>query len=153
MQKASDNGAVIMMHAETAHRHRRAGRQALARGETDPKYHGIVRRSELEGKATNWAVVLAKVAGNIPLYVVHVSASKALEALAAARHSGANVFRDLPRAYGASAPPHPQPGLEGAEYVCSPPIRTKPLTITRNCGRACARTSWSASPPTTARSA
>ena len=76
------------------HRHRRAGAQALARGETDPKYHGITRRSELEGEATNRAIVLADVAGNCPLYIVHMSATEALEAVAAARHEGANVFAE-----------------------------------------------------------
>ena len=60
MQKASDNGAVIMMHAENGIAIDVLVAQALARGETDPKYHGIVRRSELEGEATNRAIVLAK---------------------------------------------------------------------------------------------
>ena len=71
--------------------------------------------------------MLAKVAGNVPLYIVHMSASEALEALAAARHGGANVFGETcPQYLYMSLEDHlAQPGFEGAKYVCSPPIRTK----------------------------
>jgi dihydropyrimidinase len=127
MQTAGETGAVIMMHAENGIAIDVLVGQALARGETDPKYHGIVRRSELEGEATNRAIALAKVAGDVPLYVVHMSASEALEAVAAARHAGANVFAETcPQYLYMSLEDHlAQPGFEGAKYVCSPPIRTK----------------------------
>ena len=127
LQKASENGAVIMMHAENGIAIDVLAAQAIARGETDPKYHGIVRRSELEGEATNRAIVLANVAGNVPLYIVHMSASEALEALAAARHEGANVFGETcPQyLYMSIEDQLAQPGFEGAKYVCSPPLRTK----------------------------
>jgi dihydropyrimidinase len=125
MQRAADNGAVIMMHAENGPAIDVLIAQALSRGETDPKYHGIVRRSELEGEATNRAAVLAAVA-NCPLYVVHLSASEALEAVAAARHGGANVFAETcPQyLYLTLEDTLAKPGFEGAKWVCSPPIRT-----------------------------
>jgi dihydropyrimidinase len=125
MQRASENGAVIMMHCENGPAIDVLIAQALARGETDPKYHGIVRRSELEGEATNRAVVLAGVA-NCPVYVVHMSASEALEAVAAARHQGRNVFAETcPQyLYLTLEDTLAKPGFEGAKWVCSPPIRT-----------------------------
>ena len=43
-------------------------------------FHGISRPSALEGEATHRACQLAKVAG-APLYVVHLSAWEALEAV------------------------------------------------------------------------
>src|SRR6185437_12847978 len=49
--------------------------QALARGETDPRYHGIVRHELLEAEATHRAIKLAQVA-NAPVYIVHLSAEK-----------------------------------------------------------------------------
>jgi dihydropyrimidinase len=127
MQKAAENGAVIMMHAENGIAIDVLVAQHLARGETDPKYHGIARPSALEGEATNRAIVLADVAGNVPLYVVHMSASEALEAVAAARHQGRNVFAETcPQYLYMTLEDHlAQPGFEGAKYVCSPPIRTK----------------------------
>ncbi len=127
MQKAAENGAVIMMHAENGIAIDVLVAQHLARGESDPKYHGIARPSALEGEATNRAIVLADVAGNVPLYVVHMSASEALEALAAARHAGRNVFGETcPQYLYMTLEDHlAKPGFEGAKYVCSPPIRTK----------------------------
>jgi dihydropyrimidinase len=90
-------------------------------------FHGIVRRSALEGEATNRAIVLADVAGHVPLYFVHLSASEALRHVAQARDEGRNVFAETCPQYlyltledqlGA-------PGFEGAKWVCSPPLRTK----------------------------
>ena len=127
MQSASNNGATIMMHAENGIAIDVLAAQAVERGETDPVHHGIVRRSALEGEATHRAIVLADVAGNVPLYIVHLSASEALEPVAAARDPGRNVFAETCPQYlyltledqlGA-------PGFEGAKWVCSPPLRTK----------------------------
>ena len=121
MQTAAENGAMIMMHAENGIAIDVLVAQALARGETDPKYHGFTRPSELEGEATHRAIVLAKVAGNVPLYIVHMSAREALEEVAAARHEGANVFGETcPQyLYLSLEDQLAQPGFEGAKWVCS----------------------------------
>src|SRR4029079_18341247 len=79
MQKARENGAMIMMHAENGPAIDVLVKQALERGETDPVYHGITRPAELEAEATRRAISLAKVADDTPLYIVHLSASEALE--------------------------------------------------------------------------
>ncbi len=126
MQQASENGAVIMMHAENGIAIDVLVAQHLARGETDPKYHGISRPSLLEGEATSRAITLSKVAGNVPLYIVHMSASEALDAVAAARGEGLNVFGETcPQYLYMTLEEHlSRPGFEGAKYVCSPPIRS-----------------------------
>ena len=126
MQQAAGNGALIMMHAENGLAIDVLAEQAVERGETDPINHGLVRRAEFESEATHRAIQLAKV-GAAPLYIVHLSASEALEQVAIARDKGANVFRrnlppvPLPQRRG----PSRQPGFEGAAYVCSTPLRTK----------------------------
>jgi len=126
MQRAAGNGAMIMMHAENGIAIDVLVGQALSRGETDPLHHGLTRPSVLEGEATNRAIVLAGVAG-APLYIVHLSASEALAAVAEARDAGKPVFAETCPQYlyltledqlGA-------PGFEGAKWVCSPPLRTK----------------------------
>ena len=127
MQTASENGATIMMHAENGIAIDVLVQQHIARGETDPKFHSISRPSLLEGEATNRAIVLSKVAGNVPLYIVHMSASEALSAVAEARNEGLNVFAETcPQYLYMTLEDHlAQPGFEGAKYVCSPPIRSK----------------------------
>ncbi|HVQ23478.1 MAG TPA: amidohydrolase family protein, partial [Candidatus Saccharimonadia bacterium] len=126
MQRARDNGAMIMMHAENGIAIDVLVQQALSRGETDPIYHGITRPEALEAEATSRAIWLASVASDCPLYIVHLSASKALEQVAAARDLGRNVFAETCPQYlyltledqlGA-------PGFEGAKWVCSTPLRS-----------------------------
>ncbi len=126
MQQASGNGGMIMMHAENGIAIDLLAEQAVERGETDPINHGYVRRSELEGEATHRAIQLAKV-GAAPLYIVHLSASEALEQVAIARGKGANVFAETcPQYLYLNLEDHlGAPGFTGAGYVCSTPLRSK----------------------------
>jgi dihydropyrimidinase len=127
MQTAGDIGAMIMMHAENGIAIDVLVAQSLARGETDPRFHSTTRPSPLEAEATHRAIVLSNVAGNVPLYIVHMSAGDALEEVAAARHHGRNVFAEtcpqylwltLEETLG-------KPGFEGAKWVCSTPVRSR----------------------------
>jgi dihydropyrimidinase len=126
MQTASECGAMVMMHAENGIAIDVLVAQALARGERDPKFHSFTRPPELEGEATHRAIVLSKVAGDVPLYIVHLSASEALDEVAEARHRGQNVFAETcPQYLYLTLEQHlDQPGFEGAKYVCSPPLRS-----------------------------
>jgi len=127
MQNASESGAMIMMHAENGIAIDVLVAQSVARGDTDPKFHSLTRPAELESEATHRAIQLAKVAGNVPLYIVHMSASGALEEVAAAQHAGLNVFAETcPQyLYLTLEDQLSQPGFEGAKWVCSTPLRTK----------------------------
>jgi dihydropyrimidinase len=124
MQKAAENGATIMMHAENGITIDVLIAQALARGETDPIYHGIVRRSILEGEATHRAIKLAELAG-CPLYIVHMSALEALAEVTNARDEGLNVFAETCPQYLFLSLEDLGNGFEGAKYVCSPPLRDR----------------------------
>ena len=127
MQTAAECGAMIMMHAENGIAIDVLVQQAIARGDTDPEVHSYTRPSPLEAEATHRAIVLSHVAGNVPLYIVHMSAGDALNEIAAARHEGRNVFAEtcpqylwltLEETLG-------KPGFEGAKWVCSTPVRSK----------------------------
>ncbi|HJR87315.1 MAG TPA: dihydropyrimidinase [Acidimicrobiia bacterium] len=124
MQKAAENGATIMMHAENGIAIDVLIAQALERGETDPIYHGIVRRSILEGEATHRAIKLAELAG-CPLYVVHLSALEALAEVTNARDEGLNVFAETCPQYLFLDLDDLGNGFEGAKFVCSPPLRDR----------------------------
>ncbi|MBT2443586.1 dihydropyrimidinase [Streptomyces sp. ISL-36] len=125
MQRSAHNGGLIMMHAENGIAIDVLVEQALARGETDPRYHGEVRKVLLEAEATHRAIQLARVAGS-PLYVVHVSAEEAVQELAAARDKGLNVFGETcPQYLFLSTDNLAEPGFEGAKYVCSTPLRPR----------------------------
>ncbi|MFD9081075.1 dihydropyrimidinase [Streptomyces erythrochromogenes] len=125
MQRGAANGGLIMMHAENGIAIDVLVEQALARGETDPRHHGEVRRVLLEAEATHRAIQLARVAGS-PLYVVHVSAEEAVAELAAARDKGLPVFGETcPQYLFLSTDNLAEPDFEGAKYVCSTPLRPR----------------------------
>ena len=71
-RRRAENGGLIMMHAENGIAIDVLVEQALAAGDTDPRYHGMVRKALLEAEATHRAIKLAQVAG-APLYIVHLS--------------------------------------------------------------------------------
>lgn len=126
MQQARENGGLIMMHAENGIAIDVLAAQAAARGQRAPLYHGLTRPARLEGEATYRAIQLAVTAGS-PVYFVHLSASDALEHVAAARNEGLNVFAETcPQYLYLNLEDHL--GVEGfaaAGYVCSPPLRSK----------------------------
>ncbi|MFD4344127.1 dihydropyrimidinase [Streptomyces coelicoflavus] len=125
MQRAAENGGLIMMHAENGIAIDVLVEQALARGETDPRFHGEVRKALLEAEATHRAIRLAQVAG-APLYVVHVSATEAVAELTRARDEGLPVFGETcPQYLFLSTDNLAEPGFEGAKYVCSTPLRPR----------------------------
>jgi dihydropyrimidinase len=124
MQKAAENGATVMMHAENGIAIDVLIAQALERGQTDPLYHGIVRKSILEGEATHRAIKLAELAGT-PLYIVHLSALEALAEVTNARDEGLNVFAETCPQYLFLDLDDLGNGFEGAKFVCSPPLRDR----------------------------
>jgi dihydropyrimidinase len=124
MRKAAETGATIMMHAENGIAIDQLVAQALAAGKADPLQHALTRPPELEGEATGRAITLAKVTGS-PLYIVHLSASHALDAVTAARDAGQNVFAETcPQYLYLSIDDLARPDFEGAKYVASPPLRS-----------------------------
>jgi dihydropyrimidinase len=125
MQQAQRTGGLVMMHAENGIAIDQLVAQAVASGRTAPVEHGLTRPPELEGEATSRAIALAKVTG-APLYIVHLSAAQALEAVAAARNTGQNVFAETcPQYLYLSIEDLAKPSFEGAKYVASPPLRPR----------------------------
>ena len=126
MHRAAGNGALIMVHAENGIAIDAIVASALSKGQSDPIFHGLTRPPELEGEAVHRAIVLAQVAG-APVYIVHVSSSHALAAVAEARHRGQNVFAETcPQYLFLSEDDMRRPGFEGAKFVCTPPLRPRP---------------------------
>ena len=125
MQKAGDNGALICMHAENGPVIDVLIEQALARGQTAPKYHALTRPARLEAEATHRVISLAEVA-QVPVYIVHLSASEALQQVREARDRGVQAMAETcPQYLFLSYENYEEPGFEGAKYVMSPPLRAK----------------------------
>ena len=131
MQVAAEHGLMTMMHAENGIAIDVLVKQLLAKGKTDPYYHGVARAWQMEEEATHRAIMLAHLTG-APLYIVHVSAKQAVEQLAAARDNGQNVFGETcPQYLYLSLEEHlgavseKYGAFEGAKWVCSTPLRSR----------------------------
>src|SRR5438045_1718385 len=78
MQVAAETGALVMVHAENGDAIDVLVKEALAAGQTEPKYHALTRPPETEGEATNRAIQLSRVAGSA-LYVVQIGRASCRE--------------------------------------------------------------------------
>lgn len=125
MQVAADNGLLVMVHAENGDVEALLTPQLLADGKTDPKYHASSRPPEIEGEATNRAIVMAGLT-NCPLYIVHMTCEPSIQALQRGRALGYPVMGETCTQYlFLTVDDHlAAPDFEGSKYVCSPPIRS-----------------------------
>src|SRR4051812_8477288 len=124
MQQTAKNGGLIMMHAENGMAIDVVAGQLVDAGKTDPYYHGVARDPIFEGEATNRVIRLAEAAG-VPVYIVHLSARDALNAVRDARDRGSKAVAKTCPQYLFLSLDDLGNGFEGAKFVCSPPLRTK----------------------------
>ena len=90
-QRCAELGAVPMVHAENGDVVAQLQAKLLAEGNDGPEAHAYSRPAEVEGEATNRAIMIADMAG-VPLYVVHTSCEQAHEAIRRARQNGMRVY-------------------------------------------------------------
>jgi dihydropyrimidinase len=125
MQVAATSGALVMVHAENGDAIEVLMNEAVAAGNTSPRYHALTRPPETEGEATNRAIQLARVAG-ATLYVVHVSCAESVEPIAIAREKGWDIWGETCTQYFFIDQSFlDKPDFEGAKYVYTPPPRAK----------------------------
>jgi dihydropyrimidinase len=90
-QRCAELGALPLVHAENGDVVASMTAKLLAEGNNGPEAHAYSRPPEVEGEATNRAIMLADMAG-VPLYVVHTSCEQAHEAIRRARQKGMRVY-------------------------------------------------------------
>src|SRR5258707_29213 len=88
--RCAQPGAMPLVHAENGDVVARMQEAVLGRGVTGPEGHAYSRPPEVEGEATNRAIMIADMTG-APLYVVHTSCRESHEAIARARANGKPV--------------------------------------------------------------
>ncbi|RJL05187.1 dihydropyrimidinase [Paracoccus aestuarii] len=90
-RRVGDLGGIAMVHAENGDVVAELSARLLAEGNTGPEAHAYSRPPQVEGEATNRAIMVADMAG-VPLYVVHVSCEDSHEAIRRARAQGKRVW-------------------------------------------------------------
>jgi len=123
--RAKEIGALISVHAENGDVLHYLIKKHVAEGKKDPIWHAYSHPPEAEAEATHRAVVMAGMTG-APLYVVHMTATGALEALKAGRAKGFKVYGETcPQYLMFTMDKYEEPNFEGAKYVMSPPLRAE----------------------------
>jgi dihydropyrimidinase len=125
MRQAGENGTVVCMHAENGIVIDEIVKIALAEGKTEPKYHALTRPTRMEAEGVHRAISIAEVA-QVPVYIVHLSSSDALEQVMLARNRGVHAFAETcPQYLFLDDSYYEQEGFEGAKYVMTPALRKK----------------------------
>ena len=120
---ARKHGAITMVHAENNDMVKWMNRQLAERDLTAPKYHPISRPELAEAEAINRAIQLAKLA-DAPLFVVHVSTAAGAEIVRREKFAGTKIFAETcPQYMAMTRNALDRPGMEGAKFICSPPVR------------------------------
>ncbi len=124
--RCAELGALPLVHAENGDVVARLQQKYVAAGTTGPEGHAYSRPPEVEGEATNRAIMIADAAG-VPLYVVHVSSELAHEAIRRARALGHRVYGEpLIQHLTLDEGEYFNPNWDhAAQRVMSPPFRDK----------------------------
>ena len=125
-QRLADLGAIAMVHAENGDVVAELTAKLLAQGNTGPEAHAYSRPPQVEGEATNRAIMIADMAG-VPLYVVHTSCEESHEAIRRARQQGKRVWGEpLIQHLTLDESEYFNPDWDhAARRVMSPPFRNK----------------------------
>ena len=125
-QRCGELGALAMVHAENGDVVAQMQAKLLAEGNNGPEAHAYSRPAEVEGEATNRAIMIADMAG-VPLYVVHTSCEQAHEAIRRARQKGMRVYGEpLIQHLTLDESEYAHPDWDhAARRVMSPPFRNK----------------------------
>ena len=124
-RRAGDNGTRICMHAENGIVIDEIIREAVEDGKLEPKYHALTRPTRMEAEGVHRSIAIAEVA-NVPLYIVHLSCSDALDEVKRARARGVDVMAETcPQYLFLDQSYYDRPNFEGAKWVMTPALREK----------------------------
>ncbi|PZQ95683.1 MAG: dihydropyrimidinase [Cereibacter sphaeroides] len=125
-RRVGELGGVALVHAENGDVVAELQARLMAEGNTGPEAHAYSRPPQVEGEATNRAIMIADMAG-VPLYVVHTSCEEAHEAIRRARQQGKRVWGEpLIQHLTLEESEYANPDWDhAARRVMSPPFRDK----------------------------
>ncbi len=116
-------GGLLLVHCESDAIVSWATQGLLATGRVEPRYHPQARPAIAEAEAAARVLALAE-AAQAPVYLVHLSTGRAIEALARARRQGLRAWGETcPQYLTLTEAEYERAGFAGAKYVCSPPLR------------------------------
>ncbi len=123
MWAARRHGCMVCMHAENHGMIAWTSRRLLERGYTAPRYHAVSHPRYGEAEAVNRAIAFSAFLDQ-PIMLFHLSTREAVEIVHRARGAGHKIFAETCTQYLLlGAADLDRPGIEGAMWMCSPPLR------------------------------
>jgi dihydropyrimidinase len=119
-------GGMLQVHCEDPVLIDAAVADALARGDTAPRFHASTRSTEAEAVATHRVMAFAR-AADAPVHVVHLSSAAALGFVADAKATGVRAHAETcPHYLALTAARYEDPDeATAARFVISPPLRAR----------------------------
>lgn len=125
LKRAKQLGVMIAVHPENDGIVNARRQELVSEGHTAPKYHAISRPEPCEAEAINRAAQISSVAGDAPLYIVHLSNHLGLQTVQLAKKNGLkNIFVETCPQY-LLLDDTCYEREHGLKYVLSPPLRAK----------------------------
>ena len=124
MERAAELGVMLCVHAENDGSIAHFREKYLKMGKTAPIFHARSRPPESEAEAVDRVLWLAQMAGDAPLYIVHLSTALGLESVRNARRRGQkNIFVETcPQYLFLDETKYLEE--DGLKYIMSPPLRS-----------------------------
>lgn len=124
-RQAGENGTRISMHAENGIVIDEIIKAAIKDGKVAPRWHAHTRPTRMEAEGVHRAIAIAEVA-KVPLYIVHLSCSDALDEVKRGRARGVDVIAETcPQYLFLDDSYYDKEGFEGAKWVMTPALREK----------------------------
>ncbi|GHV90636.1 dihydropyrimidinase [Spirochaetia bacterium] len=127
LERAKALGAMITVHPENDGVIQQLRDRFVKEGRLSPHYHPLSRPAECEAEAVNRMILFAHMAGDAPLYIVHLSNALGLSFIKSARDRGQkNLYAETcPQYLFLDDSLYDGPGNEGLKYIMCPPLRKK----------------------------
>lgn len=123
MSAAREAGALVCTHAENHGMIAWMGKRLIAEGKVAPKYHADSHPRLSESEAFERLVRFSEFLDQ-SVMVFHVSTAEGAAILRRARGEGVKVMAETcPQYLFLTAADLDRPGIEGAKWMCSPPVR------------------------------
>ncbi len=125
LKRAKELGVMITVHPENDGLVNTRRRELVESGHTAPKYHAVSRPEPCEAEAISRMTQISAVAGDAPLYIVHLSGHLGMQYIKLAKRNGLkNLFTETCPQYLLLDDSYYE-REDGLKYICSPPLRHK----------------------------
>jgi dihydropyrimidinase len=125
MKRAKELGVMITVHPENDGLVNTRRRELSESGCTAPKYHALSRPEPCEAEAINRVAQISAVAGDAPLYIVHLSNHLGMQVINLVKQNGLkNIFVETCPQYLLLNDSYYE-REDGLKYILSPPLRGK----------------------------